>query len=153
MISEFAALVGITLCVFWEIPLILVNFRWKIDWVIYKDFADGLRKRIWNSEIVKALWQGFGQGGLPVLSLVSELYRKCSIDGMSYICAQLELIFFWDALIDDEKFIESFQHDLFNTDTIRDFGHALHDSNSAMDFFIAAIAHGISFHFLRANSY
>ena len=38
------------------------------------------------------------------------------------------------------------QYDLFDTDTIRDLGHALHDSNT-INFFIAAIGHGIPFHF------
>jgi hypothetical protein len=60
------------------------KFHMEIDWVIYKDYTDGLRKRMWNSEIVKALHQGFGQLGSPVRSLVSELYKKCSIYGMSY---------------------------------------------------------------------
>jgi len=61
------------------------KFHMEIDWMVYKDFSDGLRKRMWNSEIVKALRQGLGQGGSPVRSLVSELYRKCGIYGMSYI--------------------------------------------------------------------
>jgi hypothetical protein len=44
------------------------------------------------------------------------------------------------------------RHELFDTDTVRDLGHALHDSNddvrrNSMDFFIDAIAHGRSFHF------
>jgi hypothetical protein len=41
---------------------------------------------------------------------------------------------------------------VFDTDTVRDLGHAVGDSNgdvrnNSIDFFIAAIAHGISFHF------
>ena len=56
------------------------------------------------------------------------------------------------ASIDDKKFTETQRHDLFDTDTVRDLGHALHDSNgdvrqNSIDFFIAAIAHGTSFHF------
>jgi len=62
------------------------KFHTEIDWVIYKHDTDGLRKRMWNSEIVKALRQGFGQLGSPVRSLVSEMYTKCVIYGMSYIC-------------------------------------------------------------------
>jgi hypothetical protein len=43
-------------------------------------------------------------------------------------------------------------HELLDTDTVRELGHALHDSNrdirsNSINFFIAAIAHGISFHF------
>jgi hypothetical protein len=63
------------------------KFQMEIDWVIYKHYTDGLCKRIWNSEIVKALGQGFLQGDLRVWPLVSELYRQCGIYGMSYICA------------------------------------------------------------------
>ena len=42
--------------------------------------------------------------------------------------------------------------DLFDTNTVRDLGDALHDSNAdirnnSISFFIAAIAHGASFHF------
>jgi hypothetical protein len=59
----------------------------ETGWVIYKDYTDGLRKRMWNSEILKALRQGFSKGSFLVRSLVSELYKKCSIYGMSYICA------------------------------------------------------------------
>ena len=58
----------------------------EINWVIYDDYTDGLRKRMWNSDIVRALRQGFGQGGSPVRSLVSEVYGKCGIYGMSRIC-------------------------------------------------------------------
>jgi hypothetical protein len=95
LISKLA-LVSITFCVSWEIPLIPVTFRWKIDWVIYKDHADGVHKWIYNSDIVKALWQEFqvGQIGSPVWSLSFELYIKYGIYGMSYICAWSELIFF-----------------------------------------------------------
>ena len=63
------------------------KFHMEIDWLIYKHDTDGLRKRMWNSEIVKALRRGFDQGGSALRSLVSELYRKCVIYGMSYICA------------------------------------------------------------------
>ena len=55
-------------------------------------------------------------------------------------------------MIDDEKFTESLRHNLFTTDTARHYGHALCDSNgdvrnNSINFFIAAIVHGISFHF------
>ena len=55
-------------------------------------------------------------------------------------------------MIDDEQFTENLRHDLFDTDTVRDLGHALRDRNddvrnNSINFFIAAIAHGISFYF------
>ena len=63
------------------------KFHMKDDRVIYKDYTEGLRKRMWNSDIVKVLRQGLSQGGWRVRCLVFELYRKCGIYGMSYICA------------------------------------------------------------------
>ena len=63
------------------------EFQMEIDWAIYKDYTDGLCKRMWNSEIVKALSQGFVQGDLRIWPLVSELYKQCGIYGMLYICA------------------------------------------------------------------
>ena len=62
------------------------KFHLLIDWVIHKDYTDGLRKRMWTSEIIKALRQGFAQGGWQLRSLASELYRKCVDYGMSYMC-------------------------------------------------------------------
>ena len=55
-------------------------------------------------------------------------------------------------MIDDEKVTESSRHDLFDKATIRELGHALQDSDgdvrkNSLDFFLAAIAHGIPFHF------
>ena len=49
------------------------------------------------------------------------------------------------------KNLESLQDALFDTDTVRDLGHALDDDNedirsNAADFFIAAMALGMSFH-------
>jgi hypothetical protein len=63
------------------------KFHVEIDGVIYKDYTGGLRKRIWTSDIVKALRQGFGQGSSLIRSLVSELYRKGGIYGMLYLWA------------------------------------------------------------------
>jgi hypothetical protein len=53
--------------------------------------------------------------------------------------------------INDENFIESLRDDLCDRDTIRNLGHALYDSNAdvsrnAINFFIAAISQGMSFH-------
>ena len=64
------------------------KFHMEIHWVIYKDYTGGLRKLMWtrNSDTVKALRQGFSQGNSPVRSLVSELYTKCAMYGMSYLC-------------------------------------------------------------------
>ena len=44
------------------------------------------------------------------------------------------------------------RHDVFDTETVRDLGHALRDGNgdvrnNSLNFFITAISHGISFHF------
>ena len=49
------------------------------------------------------------------------------------------------------KYLESLQDALFDRDTVRELGHALHDGNedirsNTVDFFIAAMALGISFH-------
>jgi hypothetical protein len=56
-----------------------------------------------------------------------------------------------DDLIDDEHVTEGLRDDLCDRDTVRNLGHALYDSNTnvsrnAIDFFIAAIAPGMSFH-------
>ncbi|KIM36836.1 hypothetical protein M413DRAFT_448952, partial [Hebeloma cylindrosporum] len=82
--------------------------------------SDGLRKRIWNSEIVKALRRGFNQDPL-LRSLIFKLYSKCII-------------------------YESLRNEVFNTDTAGDLGRALRDGNrdvreNAISFLIAAIAH------------
>ena len=55
-------------------------------------------------------------------------------------------------MIDDEKVTESLRHDLFDRDTVRELGHALHDSKgdvrrNSINFFLAAIAHGMPFNF------
>ena len=68
------------------------KFHIDLYCVIYNDYTDGLRQRMWNSEIVNAIYQGFCQLGSPVRSLVSELYRKCIIYGMSYICKCFEIL-------------------------------------------------------------
>ena len=52
----------------------------------------------------------------------------------------------------DNKFTESLRDVVFDADTIRDLAHGLRDGNddvrrNSIDFFIAAIAHGISFYF------
>ena len=62
------------------------KFHMEIDWVIYNHDTDCLCKRMWNSEIIKALRQGFNQGDSQLRSQVSELYRKCVNYGMSYMC-------------------------------------------------------------------
>ena len=54
----------------------------------YKNYAEGLRERIWNSKIVKALRSAFNQGGSSERLLVLELYRKGIIYGMSYFVDQ-----------------------------------------------------------------
>ena len=60
------------------------KFQWEIDGVTYNNCADGLRKRLWNSEMVKGLRQAFNQVGPPVWSQVLELYRTCIIYSTSY---------------------------------------------------------------------
>ena len=132
------------------------KFHIEIDCVIYKDYTDGLHKRMWSSEIVKALHQGFDQLGSPVCSLVSKLYRKCVVYGMSYICAYSELKIS-DASMGDEKFTESLRYELFDAHTIGNLWHALRDGNhdvreDSIHFLIAAMSHGTSFEF-GAESY
>ena len=61
------------------------KFQWEIDRVTYNNCADGLCKRLWNSEMVKELWKAFNQVGSPVSLQVLELYRKCIIYSTSYI--------------------------------------------------------------------
>lgn len=62
------------------------KFHMEINWVIYNHDTDRLCKRMWNSEIIKALRQGFNQGSSQLRSLVSELYKKCINSGMSFMC-------------------------------------------------------------------
>ena len=57
-----------------------------------------------------------------------------------------------DTFIDDDIFTENLRHELFDAHTVGDLGHALRGSNrdvreNIINFFIAAIAHGILFHF------
>ena len=80
--------VDITYCLFWEIPLSPVNVNWEQYWEIdeatYKNYAEGLRKRMWNSEIIKTLQQAVNQVGVPVVrSLALELCKKSIVFGMS----------------------------------------------------------------------
>ena len=51
--------------------------------LIYKNYADDLRKRIWNKKTVKALRSAFNKGCSSERSLVIELYRKGIIYGTS----------------------------------------------------------------------
>ena len=76
--------VGIIFCLFWNIPLITVNLKWELDGVTHNSCADGLRKKIWNRESVKALQQVFNQADAPAQRLMLEVYKKCIIHGMLF---------------------------------------------------------------------